>query len=345
MLTYSQRFQMGLSAKSAFSEPVPRERSDNGHLDKLYYQISDGYKILVLMRGMPGSGKSTLARHLLQKANLDPKEHIVSADDYFTDRWGNYNFDRSKLSDAHADCQSCAKSLMMKSFAPIIVDNTNIRLWEMEPFCVNAVDHGYIVQILEPTTTWAKNPDECYKRNSHGVPHDTILNMRRTYERIQNGQELLDHFHLPKRIQFQLRELPPIVKTPEVEAEPDVIKCFSPIESNDDIVVDSEEIVRPNPFENFNWKAHEREIGDFWKEHLLPQESEAIETLSKTTKTHSTTSSKPSTTNTTSVSDVPPSTQSFAEQMLSALKDDGTKGVQEVAGTSSGDKADPSKVG
>lgn len=314
-MSYSQRFQSGLNATNAFqstskaAQQLPDKK--NLHIDKLYYQISDGYKILVLMRGLPGSGKSTLARQLLQKAGLDAAQHIISADNYFLDQRGNYNFDRSRLSEAHRDCQNQAKSLMIRNFAPIIVDNTNICLWEMEAYCVNAVDHGYIVHILEPTTAWAKNPDECHKRNSHSVPFDSVLNMKRSYERIQNGQELLDHFHLPKRIHFQYRECPPIVKTPEIEAEPDVIKSFSPIQScNDDIVVESEEIVQPNPFENFNWSAHERDVSLFWKENNLGKESEeaAIGKLNSIPKPQPRTGI------------VPGDDKSLCNQLLSALK-------------------------
>lgn len=318
-MSYSQRFQMGLNATNAFrSSPAAANQAttagldNNSHLDKLYYQIADGYKILVLMRGLPGSGKSTVARHLIEKANLDPSQHILGADDYFTDRFGNYSYDRSRISEAHADCLQRAKAKMMNNFSPIIIDNTNIRLWEMEGHCVNAVDHGYIVHILEPTTSWAKNPDECFRRNSHNVPFDSILNMRKTYERIKNGQELLDTFHLPKRIQFQLRDHPPIVKTPEVPEEPQVIKSFSPIAPEmihgDDIVIDSEEIVKLSPFENFNWTAHEKEVTLFWKENILSKEGKMM-TIPKPQRAAATT--------TTAGDD-----KSLCDLMLSALKDD-----------------------
>lgn len=322
-MSLAERLQLGLGA-TAFTDPAKESSDRNSHLDKLYYQISDGYKILVLMRGLPGSGKSSLARQLLQRASLDPAQHLVSADDYFTDRFGNYNYDRAKISEAHRDCQNRVNAMMIRNFAPIIVDNTNIRLWEMEAFCVNAVDHGYIVQILEPTTYWAKNPEECMRRNCHGVPFDTIINMKRTYERIQNGKELLDHFHLPKRIQYQLREQPPIVRTPELEPEPDVIKSFSPIESTDDFVIDSEEIVKSNPFENFNWTAHEREVSSFWAENILPAEGTSA---AKSGQTHS----MPKTQREKVETDADSVNKSLFDQMLSALKDpkDGALGMAE----------------
>lgn len=334
-ISYSQRFQMGLNPVTSFSEPPPPipQPDNNTHLDKLGYQISDGYKILVLMRGLPGSGKSTLARQLIQKTGLNPAQHIISADDFFTDRWGNYNYDRSRISEAHQDCQNRAKAMMMRSFAPIIVDNTNIRLWEMEAFCVNAVDHGYIVQILEPTTGWAKNPEECHRRNTHNVPFDTVLNMRRTYDRIKNGQELLDHFHLPKRIQFQLRERPPIAKTPE--PEPEVVKCFSPMQNSEDIVIDSEEIVKPDPFANFNWVAHEREVNDFWKENILPKEVEQARASTATS------SKKQLSQQTTTTVDA---TAELREQMLSALKDDKQHGRREDTISTPSTEATPKPV-
>jgi adenylate kinase family enzyme len=53
-------------------------------------------KTIYIVRGCPGSGKSTFAKTL-------GGIHI-EADQYFVDADGNYNFDGSKIKNAHAWC-------------------------------------------------------------------------------------------------------------------------------------------------------------------------------------------------------------------------------------------------
>ena len=57
-------------------------------------------KILILVRGIPGSGKSTFA-NLIWNSYA-----ICEADKFFYDKDGNYNFDPSKLKQAHEWCQN-----------------------------------------------------------------------------------------------------------------------------------------------------------------------------------------------------------------------------------------------
>ncbi len=59
------------------------------------------------MRGLPGSGKSTLAKNI---ANLYSNTTICSGDDYFTNPEGVYEFDASKLADAHKSAQNKAEN-------------------------------------------------------------------------------------------------------------------------------------------------------------------------------------------------------------------------------------------
>ena len=57
-------------------------------------------KILYLLRGLPGSGKSSVAKSL-----MNAQTGHVEADMFFMDNKGNYNFDVSKLEEAHKWCQ------------------------------------------------------------------------------------------------------------------------------------------------------------------------------------------------------------------------------------------------
>ena len=56
-------------------------------------------KILTLVRGLPGSGKSTFAN------NITNEFSVCEADKFFYDKEGNYNFDATKLSQAHKWCK------------------------------------------------------------------------------------------------------------------------------------------------------------------------------------------------------------------------------------------------
>jgi uridine kinase len=57
---------------------------------------------MFILRGLPGSGKSTLARKITEKYQESNEVAICSGDDYFTDKsTGQYNFDISKLKNAH----------------------------------------------------------------------------------------------------------------------------------------------------------------------------------------------------------------------------------------------------
>lgn len=83
-------------------------------------------KTVLILRGVSGSGKSTFAETLRQ---LNPDSVVVcTADDYFTDADGNYNFDASRLRYAHAACQEkFLDALHAPETSLIIVANTNTK--------------------------------------------------------------------------------------------------------------------------------------------------------------------------------------------------------------------------
>ena len=73
---------------------------------------------LYLIRGPPGSGKSSLAKNL---------EHFairVEADDFFLDHEGNYNFDATKLKQAHEYCYLKASEYLKLEY-DVVVSNTS----------------------------------------------------------------------------------------------------------------------------------------------------------------------------------------------------------------------------
>jgi len=134
-------------------------------------------KKLYILRGISGSGKSYLAKEILSQEGND-KGQIFSADDYFINRnTGKYEYKADKIANAHTWAQNRAWTAMENGVTPIIVDNTNTKCWEAKPYVEEGLKNGYKVEIKEPTTPWAKNADELFKRNQHGVPLESIKSM------------------------------------------------------------------------------------------------------------------------------------------------------------------------
>jgi adenylate kinase family enzyme len=148
-------------------------------------------KELIILRGPSGAGKSFIANELAGETGL-----IFSADDYFTDKNGKYNWDRTKIKDAHEWNYNRIKTTMEIDISPIIVDNTNITLWELgqlKPLLQFAIENNYEIKIKEPNTIWAFDAEELYKRNTHGVPLETIQRQIRKYKHNVTIEDILNY--------------------------------------------------------------------------------------------------------------------------------------------------------
>lgn len=123
---------------------------------------------LVLVRGLPGSGKSTIAR------NMEGYIHI-EADMYFVKKNG-YQYDPSKIKDAHAWCQKRAKdALSIKR--NVVVSNTFTRIFEMEPYFEMAKKYGANIRVIEAKGNY---------KNIHNVPEQIITLMKGRWEKYEN---------------------------------------------------------------------------------------------------------------------------------------------------------------
>ena len=125
---------------------------------------------LILLRGLPGSGKSTLAKIILQLRSTDEPE-ILSADDFFEDKEGDYNFDPTKLKEAHNYCQFRCSERMRQQKAKIVVANTFTQEWEMDEYFKMAERYNYRVH-----TVIVENRHR--GENIHGVPKDKLQQMK-----------------------------------------------------------------------------------------------------------------------------------------------------------------------
>jgi predicted kinase len=128
-------------------------------------------KELFLLRGLPGSGKSTLAKSLGGK-------HIEADMFFMID--GEYQFDFTKLKDAHQWCQTQVSNSMLLNYTAkinerIVVSNTFTQEWEMTPYVEMAKEWGYTIFsiIVENRHNGV---------NEHGVPKDKLEIMKNRFE-------------------------------------------------------------------------------------------------------------------------------------------------------------------
>lgn len=134
-----------------------------------------GKKIVYIMRGVPGSGKSTIAKEIAE--NFDGTIH--STDNFFINQTGTYEFDPTKVREAHEANIEAFSASLENNQPVIIVDNTNIKRWEFERYIELAKSAGYSVQeVNAPTPTL----EEALERNLHDVPEEVIKRMLENFE-------------------------------------------------------------------------------------------------------------------------------------------------------------------
>ena len=132
-------------------------------------------KILTLVRGLPGSGKSTFANWIWNEYA------ICEADKFFYDKEGNYNFDATKIKQAHEWCREQVETRMKDNennpqfYPEIVVSNTFTQEWEMKTFLVLARRFRYKVY-----TVIVENRHG--GKNLHGVPEDKLQIMKDRFE-------------------------------------------------------------------------------------------------------------------------------------------------------------------
>jgi predicted kinase len=134
-------------------------------------------KILYIVRGIPGSGKSTFAEKLVGTDFL-----VCEADKYFIDKeTGKYNFDFTKIKEAHKFCQDTVETYMKDSlvndqfYREIAVSNTFTQEWEIEPYMELAKKYGYTVFTIIVENRHGGT-------NQHEVPEEVLIKMRERFE-------------------------------------------------------------------------------------------------------------------------------------------------------------------
>jgi predicted kinase len=139
---------------------------------------------IVIMRGVPGSGKSFEAA--AQKATVEALGKTVSirsTDDQFM-KDGVYCFNPKFLGSNHNKNISLVEEDCKNKIDVVIVDNTNIKQYAVNPYLVIAKRHGYDVELKEINT----DLDVCLQRNStrspdRQVPDDVVIRMHDDMQR------------------------------------------------------------------------------------------------------------------------------------------------------------------
>ncbi|XP_045769838.1 NEDD4-binding protein 2 isoform X2 [Maniola jurtina] len=225
--------------------PGTSDKSQNfwtPQLKKILLHHENGACTLIIMRGLPGSGKTYLAKKIIDAIYYTTQQHyhthILSTDDYFMCN-GVYMYDKWRIPEAHEWNKNRARKAMTEGLSPVIIDNTNIEIWEMEYYVVQGVSNGYIIEVVEPNTPWARNAYQLFKRNSHNVP---LVALRRKLDSFQGGitgDYLMHQFKLqysPNNTPPVLRKIPPFsskLSEESVNLEPIESVCNETISLNE----------------------------------------------------------------------------------------------------------------
>lgn len=121
---------------------------------------------LILIRGLPGSGKSTFAKSMMNtKINW---QHLET--DMF---WGpDYDFDVSRLREAHEWCQRQTRSYLFHNHN-LIVSNTFTTKKELQPYFDIAKEFDIVPQVILCQNEW---------KNVHNVPEEVLERMKNRFE-------------------------------------------------------------------------------------------------------------------------------------------------------------------
>lgn len=130
---------------------------------------------LILIRGVPGSGKSTLAEWLCRGYRDQGNDcFITEADQYFINPVKNneYEFDASKLGEAHASCLKRTR-IGLGYNSVVIVANTFTTKKELKPYFDLAKLFDIEVQVILCQGNFT---------SIHNVPEETIKKMKARFE-------------------------------------------------------------------------------------------------------------------------------------------------------------------
>jgi predicted kinase len=165
-------------------------------------------RVVIIMRGPSGFGKSTKAKELADKYNAV----VCSADDYFM-KDGSYNFDITKLGEAHGRCFKKFE-IAIKNGDNVIIDNTNLKPQDVEKYLDHMAEYSgdkdYAIVVYEVSF------NNLEKAIEHRTNQEDGKNV--PAERIRDMFNLFHKHNLERDIKTYYGKVLKVIKKSEIES-------------------------------------------------------------------------------------------------------------------------------
>ena len=100
-----------------------------------------------------------------------------------------YQFDPTKMKDAHRYCKMMVEEALALAVPTIIIDNTNITPKEFSEYLDDAKERGYKSAVVGIECRDEADAEVFFRRCVHGVPLSAILQMKKNY--VVTGSDLM----------------------------------------------------------------------------------------------------------------------------------------------------------
>lgn len=93
-----------------------------------------------------------------------------------------YRFDRDRWEDALKNCEDETREYAKLGASPLVIDDTNMRAYEVRCYTEIARKFDYNVILVNPSTPWRFDANLLAEKCAHSVPVETIRSIISQYE-------------------------------------------------------------------------------------------------------------------------------------------------------------------